>query len=167
MQPKTRFTVKSAVLSIVALAAVVMAALIGIGVYSQNVQEALHEEVRREEQLVLALDRLEIAFLEARRAEKDFLLRRDEKYAGRHAGIMDRMEAGRAEAEDLMRRGTRLSTAEMEAFETALQEYRAAFAALALGECGARRPVTMAFGHPPHQHHHYSASRLRIFSLCQ
>ena len=131
MQSKTRFTVKSAVFSIVALAAVVMAALIGIGVYSQNLQEALHEEVKRDEKLTLLFDRLEIEFLQARRAEKDFLLRRDEKYAGRHAGIMDRMGASLAEAEALMRHGSRLSVADMDAFEAALQEYRIAFAALA------------------------------------
>lgn len=79
MTTSPRLTVKTAVLSIVVLAAVVMTALIGIGMYSRNVQDALHEDVLREETLALAFDSLEIEFLQARRAEKDFLLRGDEK----------------------------------------------------------------------------------------
>lgn len=131
MTPKTRFTVKSAVLSIVALASLVMAALIGIGVYSQNVQETLHAKVRPNEQLVLALDNLEIGFLQARRAEKDFLLRKDQKYLGRHAGVIEEMAAGLGEAEGLMQQGGLLDAAELEAFEAALEQYKRAFAALA------------------------------------
>jgi methyl-accepting chemotaxis protein len=130
MTPAARFNVKSAVLSIVALAVLVMAALVGIGVYSQNAQEALHAKVLQDEKLTLAFDSLEIDFLQARRAEKDFLLRRDEKYVTRHAGIMEKMAASLTEARALMQSGGQLKPADLDAFGDALKEYQLAFKAM-------------------------------------
>ncbi len=126
MKQRSRFTVKTAVLSIVVLAAIVMGALIGIGHYSGLTQKALQEEVRHGERLVFTIDRIEVEFLQARRAEKDFLLRRDQKYVSRHAEVMEEMAADLIEARALTRHGAD----GLDTFEEALEGYAVAFSSL-------------------------------------
>lgn len=96
---KPFLSIKTAILSIVLLASAAMFGQIGISEYTNYVRATLQAEVRSGTQLNDALNRLEISFLSARRAEKDFLLRRDLKYAGRHAGIMQDVHSELAEVE--------------------------------------------------------------------
>ena len=78
-----KYSIRTAILSIVGLAAVSMCALVGLSFYTHDARDTSQAEVERVEKLDATLVQLELAFLQARRAEKDFLLRRDDKYGKR------------------------------------------------------------------------------------
>lgn len=85
---KMRISITVAMLSIIALAVVVMSFLIVSSRLAQAERDVLETEVARANQLGQSIDQVMILLLQARRAEKDFLLRRDEAQVARHAGQM-------------------------------------------------------------------------------
>ncbi|MFW2587682.1 methyl-accepting chemotaxis protein [Sagittula sp. SSi028] len=94
-----RPTIGRAVFSIVILGAIFMAALVFIYRYTETQRSMLEDERRHAEQMSHLLDKVDIQYLQARRAEKDFLLRRDEKYVQRHSETMGKLSAALDAAE--------------------------------------------------------------------
>ncbi|MEX0302811.1 MAG: methyl-accepting chemotaxis protein, partial [Leisingera sp.] len=90
---KFKFSVSTAILSIIALAAGLLTVLVSLLFYSHNVRDEMQQRISKIEAVYLSLDEIELDFLMARRAEKDFLLRRDAKYTVRHAETMARINA--------------------------------------------------------------------------
>ncbi len=88
---KRKITVSFAIISIIVMAIGVMGGLAGISLYSHNMRDDMQKRVKAIEETAIAVENLKIEFLMARRAEKDFLLRLDQKYADRHVGIMGLM----------------------------------------------------------------------------
>lgn len=86
-----KISVNFAIFSIIFLAGIVMFGLAGISHLTHGMRDDLQRDVAQVERIYVALDRLEVEFLMARRAEKDFLLRKDEKYIDRHAAAMQRL----------------------------------------------------------------------------
>lgn len=88
---------------------------------SQGAEGALRESVHAAEAVIVDTkqDDLHIAMLTARRAEKDFIMRRQAKYVGRVRESVDRVLSG-------VRR-SRLSAAERSAIETKIINYRDQF----------------------------------------
>ncbi len=89
---KVQFSITSAVLMIVFLAGVSMLAQIGLSIYANNLRHNMDVVAERSDTLASTINRIHIDLLQARRAEKDFLLRKDQKYVDRHAEIMSRLE---------------------------------------------------------------------------
>ncbi|KUP94780.1 methyl-accepting chemotaxis protein [Tritonibacter horizontis] len=123
-------SIRIAILSIVGLAAAIMFALIGLSFYTHTERDTFQARIERIEQLDATVAELEISFLQARRAEKDFLLRLDEKFIDRHAQVIvdlkDILASANAQiaalpaiAEDLV---------QLEALEPAIDDYAASFA---------------------------------------
>jgi methyl-accepting chemotaxis protein len=137
---KPFLSIKTAILSIVLLASAAMFGQIGISEYTNYVRATLQAEVRSGTQLNDALNRLEISFLSARRAEKDFLLRRDLKYADRHAGIMQDVHSELAEVELQLANlgeengGVEQLTAAVAAYDAGFQELVASHERLGFNE---------------------------------
>jgi len=129
---KLKTSINTAVLSIVVLAGLVMITLIGISKYTHTVSAEVQANVLRVSALSSALDRLEIEFLRARRNEKDFLLRLDEKYVDRHASTMESLYATLNETEALLKEveGLEGVAQETEGLTTAVTAYRDEFLAL-------------------------------------
>ncbi|WP_196774279.1 methyl-accepting chemotaxis protein [Rhodovulum sp. MB263] len=75
-------------LTIILLAAAIMVGIILLFLQGDRMRDSFDEDVRRFEELVQTLDELEMSFLNARRAEKDFLLRQDVGSIARHAEAM-------------------------------------------------------------------------------
>ena len=88
-----KYSIRTAILSIVGLAAISMCALVGLSFYTHDARDTSQAEVERVEKLDATLVQLELAFLQARRAEKDFLLRRDDKYVDRHAEVVTQLNS--------------------------------------------------------------------------
>lgn len=88
---KRKITVSFAILSIIVMAIGVMGGLAGISLYSHKMRDDIEKRVSLIEEATIAVESLKIEFLMARRNEKDFLLRLDEKYVGRHADTMERL----------------------------------------------------------------------------
>ncbi|MCB4458290.1 methyl-accepting chemotaxis protein [Leisingera sp. McT4-56] len=130
---KIKLAVSTAILSIIVLAGGLMAALAGLLLYSHGVRDDMQHRVAEIEEIYLSLDEIELEFLMARRAEKDFLLRRDEKYTARHAETMARIKA----AYDSLRRQLPQvaelsgSARQLKDIGTSIDAYEASFAALA------------------------------------
>ncbi|MBY6068044.1 methyl-accepting chemotaxis protein [Leisingera aquaemixtae] len=130
---KIKLAVSTAILSIIVLAGGLMAALAGLLLYSHGVRDDMQRHVAEIEEIYLSLDEIELEFLMARRAEKDFLLRRDEKYTARHAETMTRIKA----AYDSLRRKLPQvaelsgSARQLKDIGTSIDAYEASFAALA------------------------------------
>jgi len=125
-------SIRTAILSIVALAATVMLGLVGLMLHSAQVRDANEAEIRLVESERQTLDALEIAFLQARRAEKDFLLRHDDRYVDRHAAVMAEI-AQRIERAREIHGQLEASTAEdrdLQALSTAVAAYGAVFGEL-------------------------------------
>ena len=129
---KLKTSINTAVLSIVVLAGLVMITLIGISKYTHTVSARVQAEVLQVSELSTALDKLEIDFLSARRNEKDFLLRLDEKYVQRHAGTMEHLFAALDETETLLAQvdGMDEIAKEVDGLRTAITAYSEGFAAL-------------------------------------
>ncbi|WP_052272465.1 methyl-accepting chemotaxis protein [Leisingera sp. ANG-M7] len=126
-------SIKTALLSIVVLAAAVMFAQIGIARYTDAVRSSTLSEMDRIESLAATLDDLEIDFLSARRAEKDFLLRRNEKSAERHAEVMAALTAAlkSARTQSAAIQGFAGHEKEFAALETSIDAYGGGFLQLA------------------------------------
>lgn len=82
-----RISIRTAVLSIVGLAALGMAALLALMIYTHDVRDGQDAGLARMTALRTTMQELESTLLQARRAEKDFLLRKDEKFVARHEDI--------------------------------------------------------------------------------
>ena len=130
---KPRFTVSTAILSIIVLAGGLMAALVSLLLYSHGVRDDMQQRVAGIEEIYLSLDEIELEFLMARRAEKDFLLRRDEKYTIRHAETMDRIKATYASLTRQMPEVAELSASvkQLNQIGASIEAYDASFIALA------------------------------------
>jgi methyl-accepting chemotaxis protein len=129
---KLKTSINTAVLSIVVLAGLVMITLIGISRYTNKVSAEVQADILRVSALGSTLDKLQIEFLLARRNEKDFLLRLDEKYAQRHAGTMERLYASLGETETLLTQVEGLDEVaqEVDGLTVAVSAYRDEFLAL-------------------------------------
>ncbi|UWQ41767.1 methyl-accepting chemotaxis protein [Leisingera aquaemixtae] len=130
---KSKLTVSTAILSIIVLAGGLMAALVSLLLYSHAVRDDVQRRVAGIEEIYLNLDKIELEFLKARRAEKDFLLRRDQKYLSRHAETMTRMKEtygslGRQMPAVAELSGTAL---QLKGIGAAVDAYEASFIALA------------------------------------
>ena len=94
-------------------------------------QNASDKEVLAMQDLLETTFSVETHFLLARRAEKDFLLRKDEKYIGRHAGVMENLSS----EIDMVEQGVTqlisgLSSADVDALRLAVDRYDQSFASL-------------------------------------
>ncbi|NIZ61991.1 methyl-accepting chemotaxis protein [Sedimentitalea sp. CY04] len=129
---KLKTSINTAVLSIVVLAGLVMITLIGISKYTHTVSAEVQADVLRVNDLSSSLDKLEIEFLRARRNEKDFLLRLDEKYVERHAGTMESLFAELTETESLLNQvdGLEEVAGQVVGLRAAVSAYRDGFTAL-------------------------------------
>lgn len=85
----SRKTVRRDLLGLVVFAALSLGAVSGIFVVKANFDARGYEELSASGALALEATRIEALFLRARRAEKDFLLRKDKKYLALHADILD------------------------------------------------------------------------------
>ncbi|MEW2914836.1 HAMP domain-containing methyl-accepting chemotaxis protein [Leisingera sp. JC11] len=130
---KLKFAVSTAILSIITLAGGLMAVLAGLLLYSHNVRDGMQQRVAAIEAVYLSLDEIELDFLMARRAEKDFLLRRDEKYTARHAETMARIRTSYETLGRLLPEIAELSGSarQLSGIGTAIDAYEASFGALA------------------------------------
>ncbi|MEX5598135.1 hypothetical protein [Pseudophaeobacter sp. C1-32P7] len=131
---KFKVSINLAILSIIVLAAGIMFTLAGISLYTHQVRDDMQVRAAEIEAVDMSLVDLEQQFLSARRAEKDFLLRKDEKYTERHAAIMDQLAStfdglkqNIAQVPEL--RSTAVTLPEL---ETAIAAYGAAFLSLAV-----------------------------------
>ena len=124
------FSIRTAILSIVALATVIMLALIGLSFYTHAIRDDVQAEIERIEQLDRTIATLEIGFLQARRAEKDFLLRQEETYVSRHdqvtAALLETVSS--AETQTSANAGLDQSTSLLAALKSAISAYRDSFA---------------------------------------
>ncbi|MEQ5871879.1 HAMP domain-containing protein [Sagittula sp. NFXS13] len=127
-----KISIRFAVLSLVALATLGMGALIGLSVYTSDVRDANQAALSEMADLQATLKDVENQFLRARRAEKDFLLREDEKYIARHAAISTDLTAlletlrGRVMAVD----GLAAASSEIDRIESEIDAYTGIFAEL-------------------------------------
>lgn len=99
---KRKITVSFAILSIIVMAIGVMGGLAGISLYSHKMRDDMQKRVALIEEATIAVENLKIEFLMARRNEKDFLLRLDEKYVDRHAATMERLRVHLATLEEVL-----------------------------------------------------------------
>lgn len=86
-----KISVNFAILSIILMAGLVMFGLTGFANFTHTMRDDLQTEVEQVEHIYEALDKLEVEFLMARRAEKNFLLRRDDKYIDHHIEAMEKI----------------------------------------------------------------------------
>ncbi len=99
---KRKITVSFAIISIIVMAIGVMGGLAGISLYSHKMRDDMQKRVALIEEATIAVENLKIEFLMARRNEKDFLLRLDEKYVGRHAETMEHLRTHLATLEEIL-----------------------------------------------------------------
>lgn len=99
---KRKITVSFAILSIIVMAIAGMGGLAGISLYSHKMRDDMQHRVHLIEQATLAIEALKIEFLLARRNEKDFLLRMDEKYVGQHAETMEHLKTHLVKLEEVL-----------------------------------------------------------------
>ncbi|MFW8635060.1 methyl-accepting chemotaxis protein [Cribrihabitans pelagius] len=129
---KSLLTIRTAILSIIVLAGGLMFALVSLSLYSHGVRDRMQAEVAMIEKIYIHLDETELEFLMARRAEKDFLLRRDAKYAARHADTMARLKEAFSKVRTEVAAVPSLAgnDAQVAAIREAIRDYEAAFLAL-------------------------------------
>lgn len=125
-------SVNFAILSIIFVAGLVIFGLAGISYLTHNMRDDLQRDVLRVEHLYQTLDQMEIEFLMARRSEKDFLLRRDEKYIDRHAATMENLnEIATSLAEQIPQvDGMQNQLAPLEQLQIAIKAYDQGFLSL-------------------------------------
>jgi methyl-accepting chemotaxis protein len=125
-------SIRTAVFVIVALAAAVMFGLLAMMLIAGKARDVNEAELRLVEAQRQTLDAVEIGFLDARRAEKDFLLRQDDRYADRHAAIIAETMAQLERARQLDREmtGTAAGDQDFIALTEAVAAYRVEFDAL-------------------------------------
>lgn len=127
-----KVSINLAILSIIALGGAIMIALAGTSLFTHQVRDDIQKEVATIEELYLTLDEIRIDFLMARRSEKDFLLRRDERYVEKHAATIAAMQSHIERAGTLMETHPELrgKRAALEQIATSIDGYTAAFARL-------------------------------------
>ena len=85
-------SVRHDLVALVVFAAIAFGVLGGVLIAKSRVDARAIEGIRSNSALTETTSQIEILFLRARRAEKDFLLRQDEKYLERHAGIAHELD---------------------------------------------------------------------------
>lgn len=125
-------SVNLAILSIILLAGLVMFGLAGISYITHNIRDTQKQAVLEVENLNQTLAQMEVEFLRARRAEKDFLLRRDEKYVDRHANTMVQLNEISASLKSQLPQvdGMQDQLAALTQLDSAVAAYEQSFAAL-------------------------------------
>jgi methyl-accepting chemotaxis protein len=96
----------------------------GLDYYGGNQLAASNQRLERADAILSLLDRIKIDLLEARRSEKDFLLRRNQDYAKKQAGALDHFSNDRVALAALMDDASRATIAKMAA---AIAEYERQF----------------------------------------
>src|SRR5262252_4638954 len=91
MFDKLRLSHKIAAIGAVGIAGVV--AIGGIYLWGASQQARYQDEFERADAIARIAGRISVGMLEARRAEKDFLLRDDEKYVKRHLELTNAIAA--------------------------------------------------------------------------
>jgi methyl-accepting chemotaxis protein len=99
---KPKITITAAIISIIVLALGVMGGLGATSYYSHMMRDKVQSDLKTIENLNITTNDLQIAFLMARRAEKDLLLREEEKYIEKHAKSMAALKAAFARIEELV-----------------------------------------------------------------
>ncbi|MBL3610157.1 methyl-accepting chemotaxis protein [Rhodovulum sulfidophilum] len=116
--------------TIILLAAAIMVGIILLFLQGDRMRDSFDEDVRRFEELVQTLDELEISFLKARRAEKDFLLRQDVGNIDRHAEAMTLLNERSAHARILARDTGGEVTGLLDGVDRLIKAYATGFASL-------------------------------------
>jgi methyl-accepting chemotaxis protein len=132
---KRNITVSFAIISIIVMAIGVMGGLAGISLYSHKMRDDMQKRVALIEEATIAVENLKIEFLMARRNEKDFLLRLDEKYVGRHAATMERLREHLTTLEEILPAVDALeaTSANLPRLNEFTDAYEASFAAVVNG----------------------------------
>lgn len=127
-----KFSITSAVLMIVFLAGVSMIAQMGLTLHANSLRNDLDTVAEHSDTITGNISRIQVDLLLARRAEKDYLLRKEERYAKRHEEIMtglhDRVALLAQQAEGIPELVALHALAE--SFDTSLSAYEASFAEL-------------------------------------
>ncbi|WP_281685589.1 methyl-accepting chemotaxis protein [Thalassobaculum salexigens] len=84
-------TQRIATISLVAVTGFLL--VLGVVYWAHVEQVEVTERQQRATQKLALVERVAEGFLNARRREKDFLLRLDDKYIGQHAGVIDELQA--------------------------------------------------------------------------
>ncbi|GAA0308157.1 methyl-accepting chemotaxis protein [Rhodovulum strictum] len=109
-----------------------MIGLLGLMLLSGKTRDANEAESRLVETQLQTLDALEIAFLQARRAEKDFLLRREDSHVEQHAAALAEIgqQIDRARRQDGQISGSSAAESDFAALAAAVAAYQATFGEL-------------------------------------
>ena len=99
---KPRITITAAIISIIVLALGVMGGLGATSYYSHMMRDKVQNDLKTIENLNITTTDIQIEFLMARRAEKDLLLREEEKYIEQHAKSMTELKAALARIEGIV-----------------------------------------------------------------
>ncbi|MEJ1998271.1 MAG: methyl-accepting chemotaxis protein [Maritimibacter sp.] len=92
-------TVRRELMGLVLLSALALSIILGVFVLKTRLDSREIAMIQTNDSLVETTSTVEALFLRARRAEKDFLLRKDEKYLALHAEILTELRAGIADLE--------------------------------------------------------------------
>lgn len=124
-------SVRRSLLGLVAVTAVTLFILLGGFFFKNHLDTNRLNELQANRSLFETTTQIEVLFLRARRAEKDFLLRKDPKYLSRHAKIVeqtfteiDRLENGVSNAQDWQ------ETPNVAELRQAVQQYQSSFTQL-------------------------------------
>ena len=123
-------SIRTAILSIVGLAALIMFSLIGLSFYTHDARDGHQTEIEKIQELDATIVQLELAFLQARRAEKDFLLRLGDADVARHADVIAHLNETLLSAQTQLGElnGLDQSAADLTALQTAVTAYATSFA---------------------------------------
>ncbi len=125
-------SIRTAILSIVGLASLMILSLIGMSFYTHSARDAYQVEAERMEHLDRTIADMETNFLQARRAEKDFLLRLDESYVDRHRDVIQQligqMTSAHEQAADIAE--LTMMDDELDALQVAITSYADSFLAV-------------------------------------
>lgn len=125
-------SIRTAILFIVGLASVMILSLIGMSFYTHSARDTYQLEAERMDRLDRTIAAMEINFLQARRAEKDFLLRLDEKYVERHSTVISdlaaQLESARRQSADISELSDKQSA--LDALQSAINSYAESFVAV-------------------------------------
>lgn len=89
----TYMTLKNKLIGLIAFVVVGFSVIALVYVESINIREQAESEFKRVLSLGEHIDKISIQMLQARRSEKDFILRSNEKYIGKHQKIVDEIFA--------------------------------------------------------------------------
>ncbi|WP_420004663.1 methyl-accepting chemotaxis protein [Arenibacterium sp. LLYu02] len=125
-------SIRTAILFIVGLASLMILSLIGMSFYTHSARDTYQEEAERMDRLDRTIVGMEVDFLQARRAEKDFLLRLDEKYVDRHRAVIAELTAHLDSARKQSTEIVELSDKQdaLDSLQTAITSYAESFLAV-------------------------------------